>query len=106
GTLTNTATITNPTVPDRNTANNSATDADTLTPQADLAITKDDGHGAAQEGQAITYTIFVSNPGPSSVTGATVMDVPPVALVTPTWTCSGAGGGTCTASGAGSINDA
>jgi hypothetical protein len=69
GTIVNTATVTVPVgVTETNPANNTSTDTDTLTPQADLGITKSDGHAAAQPGQAITYTIVVSNPGPSNVT--------------------------------------
>ena len=52
----------------------------------------------------MTYTIVASNAGPNGVTGATVTDTFPAAL-TCTWTCVGAGGGTCTASGSGNIND-
>ncbi len=48
---------------------------------------------------------MASNAGPSSVAGATVADVPPAAITSVTWTCSGAGGGTCFPVGAGSIND-
>jgi hypothetical protein len=47
-----------------------------------------------------------SNAGPSAATGATVADTVPAAITGATWTCVGAGGGTCTASGAGNINDA
>ena len=43
-----------------------ATDTDTLTPQADLAITKTDGLTNAALGQATTYTIVVSNAGPAT----------------------------------------
>ena len=44
GTLVNTATVTAPAgVTDPNPGNNSATDTDTITPQADLSITKTDG---------------------------------------------------------------
>ena len=52
----------------------------------------------------MTYTITASNAGPSNATGATVADTFPASL-TCTWTCVGAGGGTCTAAGAGNIND-
>ncbi len=117
GTLVNTATVsTTPILPpspglggggvtDPNPGNNSATDTDTLGAQADLSITKTDGLTNATAGQAITYTIVASNAGPSGVTGATVADTFPAALTGVTWTCVGAGGGTCTAAGAGSIND-
>ena len=73
-------------------------------PAADLAITKTDGVTTATPGGSVTYTITASNAGPSSVTGATVADTFPAAL-TCTWTCVGAGGGTCTAAGSGNIND-
>ncbi|HEV8579624.1 MAG TPA: carboxypeptidase regulatory-like domain-containing protein [Thermoanaerobaculia bacterium] len=102
GTLSNTATVT--IAADPNTANNSATDTDTLTPQADLAVTKTDGVTTATPGGSVTYTITASNPGPSDAPGAMVADTFPAAL-TCTWTCVGAGGGTCTASGSGNVND-
>src|SRR5207237_1242006 len=84
--------------------NNSATDSDTLSAQADLAITKTDGVTTATPGGSVTYTITASNAGPSNATVATVADTFPASL-TCTWTCVGAGGGTCTASGSGNIND-
>ena len=104
GTLSNTATVTAPGgVTDPNPGNNSATDADTLGGSADLAITKTDGVTTATPGGSVTYTITASNAGPSNATGATVADTFPASL-TCTWTCAGAGGGTCTASGSGNIN--
>ncbi len=104
GTLANTATVSGGAVGDSNAANNSATDTDTLTPQADLGITKTDGVTTATAGGSVTYTITASNAGPSNATGATVADTFPASL-TCTWTCVGAGGGTCTASGSGNLND-
>ena len=105
GTLSNTATVSTAAgITDLTPGNNSATDTDTLAPQADLAITKTDGVTTATPGGSVTYTITASNAGPSNATGATVADIFPAAL-TATWTCVGAGGGTCTASGAGNINE-
>ncbi len=105
GTLSNTATVSAPGgVTDPDPANNNATDSDTLSSQADLSITKTDGVTTAMAGGSVTYTITASNAGPSNATGATVADTFPASL-TVTWTCVGAGGGTCTASGAGNIND-
>ncbi len=105
GTLSNTATVTAPAgVTDPTPGNNSATDTDTLGASADLAITKTDGVTTATPGGTVTYTITASNAGPSNATGATVADTFPASL-TCTWTCVGAGGGTCTASGTGNIND-
>ena len=105
GTLSNTATVTAPGgVTDPTPGNNSATDSDTINASADLAITKTDGVTSATAGGSTTYTITASNAGPSNATGATVADTFPAAL-TCTWTCVGAGGGTCTASGSGNINN-
>ncbi|HZF08262.1 MAG TPA: carboxypeptidase regulatory-like domain-containing protein [Thermoanaerobaculia bacterium] len=105
GTLSNTATVTAPGgVTDPTPGNNSATDSDTLAPQADLAITKTDGVTTATPGGSVTYTLTASNAGPSDAPGSTVADTFPASL-TCTWTCTGAGGGTCTASGSGNIND-
>lgn len=103
GTISNTATVASA-ITDPVPGNNSATDTDTLTPQADLAITKTDGVTTASPGGSVTYTITASNAGPSNASGSTVADTFPAAL-TCTWTCAGAGGGTCTAAGAGNIND-
>ena len=72
---------------------------------ADLAITKTDGRTSAVPGQAVTYTVVAANAGPSAVTGASVTDSVPAALTGVTWTCVGAGGGTCPASGSGGISE-
>ncbi|MBN8742395.1 MAG: DUF11 domain-containing protein, partial [Xanthomonadaceae bacterium] len=105
GSLSNTATVTAPAgVTDTNPANNSATDTDTLGAVADLSITKTDGATSVVAGSSTIYTIVASNAGPSAVTGATVTDTFPM-VETCTWTCAGAGGGTCTASGSGNIAD-
>ncbi len=101
----NTATITSP--PGFNDpvgVNNSATDVNGLNPEADLTITKTDGTATFEPGGATTYTIVASNAGPSDAPGAAVVDTFPASL-TCNWTCVGAGGGTCTAAGAGNIND-
>ncbi|MFN7962487.1 MAG: GEVED domain-containing protein [Thermoanaerobaculia bacterium] len=103
GTLSNTATVAAPTF-DPNLANNSATDTDTLGPQADLSVTKTDGSATEVPGTTVTYTITVTSGGPSDVTGATVADTFPATITGVTWTCVGATGGTCPASGSGNIN--
>ncbi len=105
GSLVNTATVTAPAgVTDPTPGNNSATDTDALGASADLSITKTDGVTSVMPGGSATYTIVASNAGPSAATGATVADTFPATL-TCTWTCVGAGGGTCTAAGAGNIGD-
>jgi uncharacterized repeat protein (TIGR01451 family) len=105
GTLSNTATVTAPAgVTDPTPGNNSATDSDALGAESDLAITKTDGVASVTAGGSVTYTVTASNAGPSSATGAVVADTFPASL-TCTWTCAGAGGGTCTPSGSGNLND-
>ncbi len=102
GTLSNTATVTS--AHDGNPANNSATDNDTLTPQADLSITNSDGVTMATAGTSVSYTITAANAGPSDAPASTVTDTFPGSLSC-TWTCGGAAGGSCTASGSGDIHD-
>ena len=100
GTLVNTATVTPPGgFTDPAGANNTATDTDTITPQADLGITKTDGQSTEIPGTSLTYTIVVSNPGPSTVTGATVTDSFPAAFTGVTWSCAPASGSACAPSG-------
>ncbi len=109
GTLSNTATIAAPGgTTDPVAGNNSATDNDTaLSVTADLSITKTDGVATAVPGQSVTYTIAVSNAGPSNVVGAPVADTLNPAMFNvggSSWTCVVTGGGSCgAASGTGSI---
>jgi uncharacterized repeat protein (TIGR01451 family) len=107
GTLTNSASVTAPLgVDDLDPINNSATDDTTLEPTADLFLTKNDSPDPAVPGTSLTYTIMVTNNGPSDVTGATVIDdFNPVALTNVTWECVAAGTATCTPNGSGNIGD-
>jgi len=72
--------------------------------QADLQISKTDGSTTYTPGDAIAYTIIVSNTGPGSVTGATVADTLPANITGITWTCVASGGASCTGSGSGNLN--
>ena len=75
------------------------------TPTVDLSITKTDGVAAVQPNQVLTYTIVVTNTGPSVVTGATITDTFPAFLLNPTWTCSASSGSSCgSGSGSGNLN--
>ena len=95
GTLANTASVAVPAgTTDPTPTNNSATDTDTFTPQADLQITNTDGQTTVVPGTAVTYTIVVTNAGPSSVTGATVTDTLPATLTGATYTATATGGAT------------
>ena len=116
GTLTNVATVTDPAgTVDPTPGNNTATDIDNLTPTADLSVTKVDNVGGSSitgaqgnvsAGGAITYTIVVTNSGPSAVIGATVVDTFPANLTGATFTAAATGGATgFTASGSGNIDD-
>jgi len=104
GTLSNTATVDAPDgVTDTDASNNSATDTDTLEAQADLSITKTDGVDEVLPGDTLTYTIVVSNAGPSPAPASHVTDSLPAAL-TCTWTCEGSGA-TCRGAGDGDIDE-
>ncbi|MEM1334983.1 MAG: hypothetical protein AAGG08_16155, partial [Actinomycetota bacterium] len=105
GSLTNTATVSS-TTPDPDGSNASATDTDTLEPTADLRITKDNGTAFSIPGTQTTYTIQVSNAGPSAVPDAAVVDVFPPSLLNCTYTSAALDGATGnTASGSGDIGD-
>jgi uncharacterized repeat protein (TIGR01451 family) len=107
GSMSDTATVSVPAgVTDPNAANNTATDTDTLAAQADLKVTITDGKGAATAGTKDTYTITVSNPGPSTATGAVVGDTFPSTFTAVTFTATQSGGASgFTTSGSGNISD-
>src|SRR5207245_1752442 len=64
-----------------------------------------DGQTTVVPGSQVTYTITISNGGPSAVTGATVTDNFPASLSNVTWTCTASAGSSCgAASGSGNIN--
>ncbi len=65
----NTASV-SPVTGELNTANNSQTVENTVESDADITITKDDGVTEVNAGSQLTYTITVTNTGPSSVVAA------------------------------------
>ena len=94
GSLTNTATISLATgATDPNPANNTASDTDTLTPRADLSVAKSDSPDPVAPGGTLTYTIQVTNLGPSSSTGMTLVDALPPGV---SFVSSTPGAPTCT----------
>jgi uncharacterized repeat protein (TIGR01451 family) len=103
GSLTNTVTVAG--TADSNPGNNSATDTNALTPEADLAIFKTDGVTAVVADTPDTYTIVVSNNGPSTAVAAPVTDIFPAAITSVSWTAmASAGSSVGAASGVGNIN--
>ena len=84
GTLTTTFTVSAPAgTTDPTPTNDSFTDGDTVTPQADLAVTMTDGKTTVVPGTFAAYTITVTNNGPSTVSSLTLTDSIPAALLNP-----------------------
>jgi uncharacterized repeat protein (TIGR01451 family) len=94
GTLTNTVTASmTPGHVDGNPSNDVASDTDTVTPAADLAVTKAGSAVPVQPGSNFTYSITVTNNGPVDASGVTVTDVlPPAVTFASSTSCTEAGG--------------
>jgi uncharacterized repeat protein (TIGR01451 family) len=75
--------------------NNVSTDVNGTAPQADLAITKVSSPNPYIAGSLLTYTVVVSNNGPSSANGARIQDQMPAQVSGFSWTCSATGAGAC-----------
>ncbi|MHB9000147.1 MAG: hypothetical protein ACYC9N_11620, partial [Thermoanaerobaculia bacterium] len=104
GTIVTIATIAAPAGVTDAPSDNSATDTDTIQIESDVSATKSDGVTSLVAGTQVTYTIGVSNAGPSAVNGVAVMDTLPATLTGATWTCTATAGSACaSASGSGSI---
>ncbi len=95
GSLSNTATVT---AANNTSSSTTATDTDTLTPENDVSITKVDNDGGssitstegmAVPGATVTYTIVVSNTGPSNATNVAVSDPLPADVTSFTWSGDG-----------------
>ena len=73
---------------------------DKLSVVADLAVTKTSTPNPYVAGSPLTWTVRVTNNGPSPVVGASVVDTVPAALGGVTWTCAvTTGTGSCGAGG-------
>jgi uncharacterized repeat protein (TIGR01451 family) len=107
GTVSDSASVTAPSgISDPNLSNNSATDTDNITIKADLKVTVSDGKTAATPGTTNTYTIVVTNAGPSKVIGAVINDTFPSIFTGVTYTATQSGGASgFTASGSGNITN-
>ncbi len=105
GTITNTVIVTAPQgVTDTNPLNNTSSVTVTLAKNATLGIFKTNNQLTSVPGTDVTYTIAVTNSGPSDANNVTVNDTFPAELQNPTWTCAGVNGATCPANGSGNIN--
>jgi uncharacterized repeat protein (TIGR01451 family) len=88
--LTNTATAT-ATETEVDPTNNSATATTAVNASIDLAITKVDSQDPVAAGGTLTYTIVVTNNGPSTANAVTVTDVLPANLTFTSGTATGGG---------------
>ena len=79
------------------TSDNTDTVTTPLTPTVDLSVTKTASASAPQIGDSLTYTIVVSNAGPSTATSVTATDTLPAGLTFVSGTSPS--GGTVTANG-------
>ncbi len=82
GTLTNVASVasTDTSLTENNTTNNVATETTGLTPRIDLRIAKTDSIDPVIAGNALTYTIIVTNDGPSTATNVVMSDTLPAGV--------------------------
>ena len=83
--------------------NNTVTDTDTQLSIYDLAITKSDGANTYTATNPLTYTVVVTNNGPSDAVGVRVVDNIPPQITSWSWTCVMANASGC--NNAGTNND-
>jgi uncharacterized repeat protein (TIGR01451 family) len=97
GTLTNTARVTSGTY-DPDDKNNTATSTTTVEIQADISVTKKVSPTIAKPGDTITYTIEVTNNGPSDAPNVVVTDTLPQYITGATYKVDGTDKGNWTGS--------
>ena len=91
-------------VTDTNTANNSATDSDSLVVKPDVSLTMTDNQDTAKIGDPIDYVLVVRNNGPSDA-AVNLTDTLPSQLSTKAaWLCTGTGGAVCAKGQGSSMN--
>ncbi len=77
-------------------SNEDSVTVDKVTVVADLAVTKTSAPNPYVAGSQLTYTVEVTNNGPSPVVGAALSDAVPAALTGVTWDCAiTTGSGAC-----------
>jgi uncharacterized repeat protein (TIGR01451 family) len=79
GVISNTASVVS-TSPDTNPANNTSTINTTVNPVADLVISKTDFPDPVTAGTSLTYTLNITNSGPSGATDMVVTDTLPASV--------------------------
>lgn len=84
---------------DPNLGNNQARDSDRLTPRVTLRLSKTDGRTTLDPGQNTTYSLVVTNYGPSAVSGARLVDAFPAQLSDVSWSCTATPGSNCSPAG-------
>ncbi len=90
-TVVNTATVSN--AGDLDPLNNTATDTATVVSSTDMAIVKTETPNPVKQGAVLTYTLTVTNNGPSNATNVTVTDALPSAVTYGSYTSTQ---GSCT----------
>ncbi|PYX62218.1 MAG: hypothetical protein DMG74_21380, partial [Acidobacteria bacterium] len=90
GTLTNTATASGGN--ELNVTNDSASDTTTIVSSSDMAITKTGAPNPVKQGNTLTYTLTVTNNGPSDASNVTVTDTLPTTV---SYTSATPSQGTC-----------
>ncbi|MBC8570189.1 DUF11 domain-containing protein [Zongyangia hominis] len=88
GSIENTAAVES-TTPDPDPDNNTATEETPVTVSADVAVIKTAGSSPAIPGQTFSYTITVTNGGPSDAQGVILIDAVPAVLRDPEFSVDG-----------------
>ncbi len=97
GALENTATvIAGPGATDPAPGNNSDTNVNPSLGETDLTVTKSSSPDVLVPGEAVTYTVTVTNDGPSQANGVRVLDLVPAAVLAPSASCATDAPNTCT----------
>lgn len=99
GSITNSASITS-TTPDPDTGNNTESVTTPTAPRADLAMTKVYAGGSPPvPGQPVSWTVTLTNNGPSAAANPLITDTPPAVVSNPTGTVTAPGWSCSTVSG-------
>lgn len=105
--LTFSATMINDGVSNTDSNDTNDTDSQTITRASitDISVTNTDGQGTYKPGENSTYTIKVSNTGPSAAENLNISDIIPISGFTITsWACSADAGSSCSNSGGANSN--